>query len=95
MDDQLKVGVIGATIRVDVVETLVSPTDMRIYYKKPSGETDYFTASADGTTHIKYKTTSITDIDESGLWIFEAYIIMTGFTGFGKRDSTCIEANIV
>jgi hypothetical protein len=99
MSDNIKVGVIGADIRVRVFEEdsgkfLDSPTVMKIYYRKKSGTTSFFVAIADGAQHIKYTTTSVDDINEDGLWMFESYVEMTGFKGYGTRVSKCVDDNL-
>lgn len=78
---------VGTKITLDLVEDISSSTVWRIYYKKPSGTTGYWTASREGgTNHIYYVTTTggdpvTPDLDEAGIWKLQGYIEMPGWTG--------------
>ncbi len=86
MPNNLKVGVIGGKIILTVTETLVNPTVMKIYYKKPvTGDTGSFTAVEETSTSISYTTTASGEIDVDGIWGWESYVEMDGFTGYGDR----------
>ena len=74
-------GDIGAIIRLTSVTDLSSQTLLRIYYKKPNGDTGLFTATVNGTTNVQYTTTAVGDLDEVGDWEFQGYSVITGFTG--------------
>lgn len=47
---------------------------LRIYYKKPSGATGYWTSTAVvGDTNKMEKQLTITDLDENGVWLVQAF----------------------
>ena len=53
-------------------------TTKQIIFKKPDGTTLTTTASfkTDGTDGIIQYTTTITDLDQSGIWSIQAYIVI-------------------
>lgn len=62
----------GATIN------LTDTATRRIYYQKPSDTTGYWDATLSGTHQLTYSATSSEgefDIDESGVWLFYAYVV--------------------
>jgi len=65
----------------------------RIIYEKPSGAKGHFDASVSGTKLVY--NVSLGDIDEVGVWIFQAYIEIGGNPSFGgiykrKFDKTLL-----
>jgi hypothetical protein len=70
------------TITLDCGTDLTSATTTRILYRKPSGGTGYWTASASGT-ELSY-TLNDNDIDESGTWQLQGYVIIGGKTAYSE-----------
>lgn len=59
---------------------------LRIYYKKPSGSTSYFSALEDTDNEgiIYHDVVNDTDLDESGKWYFWSYVQFSdGRVGYG------------
>jgi hypothetical protein len=93
--DKLRKGDIGVEIVLDYEEDISDATVWIIYYRKPSGATGiWLTAVADGTTAIKYTTTSDTDLDEYGEWWFQGYIEQPGYAGRSTIAYHIVEDNI-
>lgn len=69
------------TIRLDTLTDLSSATTKKILYKKPSGATGEWTATADSQTLV-YEVQA-GDIDEAGTWEFQSSIVVGGRTGLG------------
>jgi hypothetical protein len=87
----LHVGDVGAIIRLTSTTTLTSPTDLKIYYTKPSGTKGAWTAVASGTTNIQYTTTAAGDLDEAGKWSFQGYAAISGWTGRSTQVTEQVE----
>jgi len=69
----MKKGDVGTVIDLNVGSDISSATVRKIIYQKPSGTVEEWAATLYGTTHIRY-TTVADDIDEVGMWRFQAYI---------------------
>ena len=65
--------------------SLASASSKVIKYTKPRGETGSFTATSAGTT-LTYALAN-GDIDQAGLWKFQAYIVVGGLIGLGAIDT--------
>lgn len=66
------------TIRLDTFDTDIgSATELIIKYKKPSGKTGEWSAQREGSTTRIYYEVSKTDIDEAGIWKFQAWLKIT------------------
>lgn len=83
---KVHVGDIGTKLRLDAGESIAAATLLRIYYKKPSGDTGYWTATLEGTDYATYTTVdnSDDDLDEDGNWELQLYIESPDWTGFGE-----------
>jgi hypothetical protein len=55
----------------------------KIIYKKPSGRKGEFTATVFETTKLRYQFTNA-DLDVSGEWQFQAYVIIGGLNAYGE-----------
>lgn len=64
------------------IDTLASASVKKILYKKPSGATGEWTAVVNGTKLIY--DVQANDIDESGTWQLQAFIVIDGRTGYGQ-----------
>lgn len=60
---------------------LTSADNKRILYKKPSGTSGYFSANASGTS-LTYQCDNA-DLDENGIWEFQAYAEIGGLKAYG------------
>lgn len=70
------------TLRLDTQIDISAATVKKILYKKPSGVTGGWDATADGTALI-YDINN-TDIDIPGVWQFQTYVEIGGNKGFGE-----------
>jgi hypothetical protein len=61
--------------------SLEGATMARILYIKPDGATGYWTATVAGKA-VHY---DIEAIDQSGVWTFQAYVVVNGQARFGKK----------
>ena len=92
---QLKVGGVGTEIVLMAGDTLTNLSRALIFYMKPDGVTvGTFTAVADGTENIKYTTTSVDDLDQEGNWLFEAYVEIDQWKGYGERAKHKVYPNL-
>ena len=80
---QVFVGDIGTEIVLDCGAVVSSATARKIYALKPNGTKVTWTATADGTTAIKY-VTQINDLDIPGVWQLQAYVEVSGWKGSGE-----------
>lgn len=58
-------------------------TTRKIYYKKPSGTVGNWTATLVGSSQLRYAITD-TQLNETGIWTFYAYIVTGGLIYQGK-----------
>ena len=73
--------------------SLAAASTKLINYTKPQGQTGSFTATASGTT-LTYALAN-GDIDQAGLWKFQAYIVVGGLKGIGSIDTHFFEAPLL
>jgi hypothetical protein len=67
---------LGDVVTFDLdTEVTITGRDATVYinYKKPSGTTGQWSGTVEGTTEIRYTTVVDTDLDEPGVWEFQAY----------------------
>lgn len=88
------VGDIGAVLKATSSKNLSTQTALRLYYRKPGGTTGYFTAALSGTTDVQYTTTAASDLDEAGVWEFQGYAVITGWTGRSSKFSVQVDRAI-
>jgi hypothetical protein len=85
----------GTRISIDVNENVSAATVTRIYYKKPSGATGYWTATKDTeNTDIIYYDTQSGNIDEAGIWEFQPYFEIGSWKGRGTVCKLLIDVKI-
>lgn len=77
------VGEIGVPIRLNTYFDLTGYSTFIIKVSKPSGATQDWVATRDGTTAIIQHTTAINDLDEVGSYSLQAYIAKTGHVHWG------------
>ena len=74
-------GAIGLKIILEVEINIAASTTRTIKYRKPSGVTGTWVGALEAdNTSISYTTTAATDLDESGTWKFQAYVITPSWT---------------
>lgn len=88
------VGDVGAVIRLTSTTDISSVSTGRIYYRKPSGTTGFWTAALNGTTNLQYTTTQASDLDESGKWDLQGYAAISGWTGRSSQIQIQVDPNI-
>ena len=75
-------GDIGTLIKIDLGEDISAATVLKIKYRKPSGTVGQWDAVIYGTTAVAFITTLITDLNEAGPWVLQAYVeIPTPWSG--------------
>ncbi len=85
------VGVVGLDIVLNTGITITGADDLKIKYQKPDGTTGEWTATASGTTSVKY-TTADGDIDQAGAWTFQAYAEVSGGKFHGETAEIIFSA---
>lgn len=70
------------TITLDCGTSVSSSTTSRVLYKKPNGDIGYWNGTPSGN-YIIYSIQS-GDIDQSGVWQFQAYAVLTGKIAYGE-----------
>ena len=77
-------GTIGQKIILSVGVDISAATTRQIKYRKPDGTTGAWTAIEESTTSISYTTTAVTDLNISGTWQLQAYVITPSWTTHGE-----------
>jgi len=78
MADILHVGQIGGVIRLTSTTDISSAVSLEIRYKKPSGIIGSWAGTLEGSTDVQYTTVDSDDLDESGVWRFQAFATYGG-----------------
>ena len=71
------------TILLDTEYTLTGATSVGIYYSKPDGTTGSWTGTIDSVTKVRYEVLA-GNIDQTGDWKFQAWVIIGGRLGKGE-----------
>jgi len=74
-------------------DDLASAEVKKILYTKPDGTKSFWVATASGTTLVY--SLSNGDIDQQGLWLFQAYIEVGGLKGFGSIARKQFDTSLV
>ncbi len=77
-------------ITLDTGITLSGATVTQIKYVKPNGSKGVFEATVTDSTKLTYQFTN-EDLDKSGLWKFQAYVVIGGLNAFGEIVNQRIE----
>ena len=101
MSQSIRVNDTGTEFRIqitdeDVAVDLSSATTLQLIFKKPSGETLTVDAQlyTDGTDGIIYYNTVDGDIDESGVWKLQSYVVV-GSAAYSSTVGTFkVECNL-
>lgn len=84
-------GDIGTKIILNTGADLSTGTVFRIYYRKPNGQTGYWTAQKESdNTSISYTTIDSGDLDVAGTWQLQSYVEISGWKGFGQAVSLVV-----
>jgi hypothetical protein len=81
------------TITLHANHNLSSPTTTRIYYKKPNGETGFWTATMVGNDQLTYVTLD-NDIDVPGVWVLQGYVLKAGTDYWTSLAQMVVEAHL-
>ena len=77
-------GVNGLPIILDCGIDISGAYAFKILYQKPSGTKGEWPAELEGSTKIKFVTSSTTsELDEAGQWFIQAYVEGAGYKLFG------------
>lgn len=74
-------------------DDLASASITRILFIKPDGTRGHYEATVDGTK--LYYDVAAGDIDQIGIWQFQAYIEIGGLKAFGEIDEKRISRPII
>jgi hypothetical protein len=81
------------TITLNANHNLANPTISRIYYKKPTGGTGFWTATMVGIHQLTYITQD-NDIDVPGVWILQGYVLKSGTDHWTSLAEMIVEAHL-
>jgi len=93
MNTGIHVGDVGTVIELDTGADISTATTVGIKYKKPDNSTGEWTGSVstiDGVQSGVSYTLQSGDIDQCGLWIMHAHVIMPTWQGHGGRVGVTI-----
>jgi len=72
------------TIKLDTGTNVSAASVRRILYKKPDGTTGYWTASSVENNTILVYNFIDTDLDQTGVSTFQAFVTISGRNGYGE-----------
>lgn len=87
------IGDVGTEIILDCGTAITTATTRSIVARSPRGVKKTWTATAEGSTSIKY-TTQAGDLDQEGVWRLQAYVDMPGWSGHGDVTLLTVKATI-
>ncbi len=76
-------GDVGTVIYLDCGTDISGATTTKIMVKKPDSTYVEWTGTVDSNTKIKY-TIASNDLDQSGKYILQAYVVTSSWTGRGE-----------
>jgi len=77
-------GFVGLKIILSTVIDISAGTVFKIFYRKPSNQVGEWVAVKETNSSVSYTTTGTSDLDEAGVWEFQAYVETPSWKGFGK-----------
>ncbi len=83
----------NVNIILDTGINVASASSAKINYKKPSGATGSWTASVSGN-NVTYETL-VSDINESGIWMLQTEVVISGDTLKGDFAKFKVFASLV
>jgi hypothetical protein len=87
------VGDIGVQLKLNAGIDISNYTTLQIRYRKPTGVVGSWTATVSGTNYAIYDTLA-GDLDVSGVWIVQIYIITSAYTAYGKKAQLFVDVPI-
>ena len=87
------VGDIGVQFRLDAKKDISTNTSLGVRYRKPDGTTGLWTGTIFGTDYVTYTTVS-GDLDLSGVWVLQIYIVTSNYTAHGKKAQVFVDVPI-
>lgn len=101
MSESIRVGDTGTEFRINITDEgtavdLSSATTLQIIFKKPSGETLTVNADlyTDGTDGIIFYNAVDGDIDESGMWKIQTYVVVGSASYSSTVGTFKVECNL-
>lgn len=79
-------GAIGQKIILEVGINISAATTRTIKYRKPNGPLLTWAAAEETTTSISFTTTLASDLNKTGTWKFQAFVITPTWTEHGEID---------
>lgn len=76
----------GTVITVDCGEDITSATNTKLKVQKPDGTKVEWTTTIYDSNYLRY-TTQSNDLDQSGEYIVQSSLTLSGWTGLGDSDS--------
>ena len=73
----------GTEIALDCLQNISTATVLKIIAKDPLGRKRKWSATLQGTTHVRY-TLQNGDLDIPGIWYVQSYVEMPGWIGRGE-----------
>ncbi len=70
----------GTEITLDCLQNISTATVLKIIAKDPLGRKKKWSATLQGTTHVRY-TLQNGDLDIPGIWYVQSYVEMPGWIG--------------
>ena len=71
---------VGVQFKLNTGIDIDAATTANILYRKPSGATGSWTGATASTYYVTFTTTAAGDLDESGEWELQAYVITPSWT---------------
>ena len=92
-----KINSVGVKFKIDIGEDITAATTTQLKFLKPDGTEITVDATVEDDQYISYTTTADDDgegntlLTIAGIWRVVAYIVMTGFTGYGEACEFVVE----
>ena len=91
MSTSVFVGDIGIQLKLDAGIDISDQTTLKIRYRKPDKTTGLWAATVSATNYAVYTTVS-GDLDVSGVWSLQIYIVAPSYTAHGKTANLFVDA---
>jgi len=86
MADKTYVDNIGTVIDIDMGQDISGASTTDLYVKKPDGTEDIWTGIIYESNYIRYVIVA-DDLNEAGTYYIQPYLVMSGWSGYGKTVS--------
>ena len=84
MDNKIYTHDTGVVIELDAMTDITSQSILQIKYRRPDGSVGGWDATVVDTTKAQY-TTLPGDLDVPGEWVFQIYVVLPGWSGYGEE----------